>query len=576
MNIHEILRQTTGSMHEIEAFFALIEIAAKMKTGAPQETELSFANRLNQSDALHFLEGGAKILLEADIDTRFRSISKYLDHFPSPTIGEFWIRNDACDQIINLIDKTQTVRFSYAAAFRPCITHALRSVQLGYTPRITYCSRSESDRDRMGNLAALLELDHVITFETSQSWNRTTNENAPLEVMFPPFGSNVRDESSVPLNVLNSIGVEAGKSGRLSYESITIADAVERIDGRAIICVSDGALFRMVGTETTTRRNLMDSGRLHSVLSIPSGLMFTNTSIKTNLIVISPKSELQREVLFVDLGHDILSQKGKRGRSEVLEDVNWNSIIHSENSKPLPHMRVVTFDEIHENNFVLLPERYLNIGAKERLDEFLMTSDVASLEEIVEMIRPTSITPDDDGEYTLLEASPSDTNSRGFIGKPGRAITVDRAKYNRAFNQQLRPEDILISIKGNVGVVAMVPPQVPRGEAPEIWTAGQSMMILRPKKRGSISTLALYEYLSNSTVQEFMKSLSGGSVIQNLAMKDLKNFPVAIPDAVAVEKAETNFAERQAIFDQMEELRIKLEDVRSRSWPHELLKPAPD
>lgn len=55
-----------------------------------------------------------------------------------------------------------------------------------------------------------------------------------------------------------------------------------------------------------------------------------------------------------------------------------------------------------------------------------------------------------------------------------------------------------------------------------IWTAGQSLMILRPKTRVNMSSLALYEYLSNDTVQDYIKSIAGGAVIQTLAMKDHK------------------------------------------------------
>ncbi|MBO9429645.1 hypothetical protein [Sulfitobacter sp. R18_1] len=67
-----------------------------------------------------------------------------------------------------------------------------------------------------------------------------------------------------------------------------------------------------------------------------------------------------------------------------------------------------------------------------------------------------------------------------------------------------------------------------------IWTAGQSLMILRPKKRVNMSSLALYEYLSNDTVQEYIKSITGGAAIQTLAMKDLKGFAIPLRDEETV------------------------------------------
>jgi len=304
-------------------------------------------------------------------------------------------------------------------------------------------------------------------------------------------------------------------------------------------------------------------------------MMFTNTSIKGSLIIISAERDRHDHVSFGDLGHKKLSQPGLRGRSDVGEGVNWNRVMFSDMTSDKTLLRHVSRDEIYENNMVLTPDRYLNVGAKERLDHFLSRAGAdahAELADLVEMIRPVSLTQDDEGECTLYEASPGDLNERGYVSIPGRTIAVDRGKYNKASNQQLRPGDVLLSIKGNVGVVAMVPPDAPKEGEAGIWTAGQSMMILRPKKRVSMSSLALYEYLSNDTVQEFLKSLAGGAGIQNLAMKDLKSFPVVMPDDEAIRQVEASFSDRQAILDQIGELQAKLVDVRDQGWPHLHLK----
>lgn len=97
-------------------------------------------------------------------------------------------------------------------------------------------------------------------------------------------------------------------------------------------------------------------------------------------------------------------------------------------------------------------------------------------------------------------------------------------------------------------------------------------MILRPKKRVNMSSLALYEYLSNDTVQEYIKSIAGGAAIQTLAMKDLKGFAIPMPDEETIKSIEESFAERQAIFDEIDEMKMKLKEVRSRGWPHDLLR----
>jgi len=96
-------------------------------------------------------------------------------------------------------------------------------------------------------------------------------------------------------------------------------------------------------------------------------------------------------------------------------------------------------------------------------------------------------------------------------------------------------------------------------------------MILRPKKRVKMSSLALYEYLSNDTVQDYIQSIAGGAAIQTLAMKDLKGFQIPMPDEQTVRSIEESFAARQAIFDEIDEMKLKLENVRAQGWPHGLL-----
>lgn len=572
MNIQELLLATRGEMDVMDAFLALLEIAANLKNGSHATPELRHRHRARVSEAIHMLEGAAKVLNEADLETRFQSISTFLEDNSHSAAGMFWIRKDACDQVLNLVDRAPTVRFSFSAALRPCLTYAYCGVVEGTKRRLTFCSPNPDDSHFMHDLMDVLDLGTSVSIVTGQPWSRDQLGDDLVEVVFPPFGGVRPEASELPHDTLGSLGLTENKSGRLSAESVVIADALTHSKGRTIISVTDGALFRMVGAEPVARRNLVDSGRLQAIFSVPPGLMFSNTSIKTNLIMIAALESHQDHVRIGDLGHPDMSQKGRRGRFETEPGVDWNTLLKSACPEDSTLLRDVDIDEIKDNNLALLPARYLNVGAKERLDHFLLQSDVAELQELVEMIRPTSLTEDEGGEYTLNEASPADVTDSGYIKHPSRTITVDRAKYNKAFNQQLRPGDVLLSIKGNVGIVALVAQDVPREGESEIWTAGQSMMILRPKKRVSISSLALYEYLSNVTVQEFLKSLSGGAVIQNLAMKDLKSFPIVVPNQEAIDAVKAGFAEREAIFDQIEELKMKLEDVRDRTWPHDRLR----
>jgi hypothetical protein len=286
---------------------------------------------------------------------------------------------------------------------------------------------------------------------------------------------------------------------------------------------------------------------------------------------LAPASQTKDLVRFIDLGHSLLAQKGRRGRTEVLRGTSWLDVVSGDIPDDQTLARDVLHREILDNNTVLVSDRYLNIGARQALDAFLSKADVATLDEVVDLVRPITISQDDEGDYTLMEAAPGDVNARGFVSEPKRSITVDRAKYIKALNQLLRPGDVLLSIKGTIGAVALVPDDLPAEGEEVIWTAGQSLMILRPKKKTRMSSIALFEYLTNAVVQEYLKSIAGGTAIQTLAMKDLKGFEVPLPDPETTRSIEQAFLDRLQVHDQIDALQAQLADLRAAHWPHDTL-----
>lgn len=571
MNIDDLLQQTRSTLRPHEAFALTLEIAALQKTGSFQFDQLRNPSALRDRSCLGFLEAAARELLASHRDDKFHSIIRFSD-LAGGDIGSFaWIRNDACDQLIKLLGDESHVRFSYGPSARPCLTFAYQMSRAGKTTRITYCAVEEHECYLMANMAAILELEDVIAVERRLPWDRSGRSDATVELLMPPFGMSLQHIGDIPSRTLALLGLEEGSTARINAESVSIADVLQHTSGCVIVAVSDGELFRMVGAEPVARRALIDSGRLQAVLAVPSGLMFSNTWINTSLLMLTPSGQEKDVVRFVDLGHSRLAQKGRRGRTEVLQGTSWLEVVSGDMPDDQTLARDVLHREIFDNNTVLVADRYLNIGARQALDAFLAKVDVATLDEVVELVRPITISQDDAGEYTLLEAAPGDVNSRGFVTEPKRSITVDRAKYIKALNQQLRPGDVLLSIKGTIGAVALVPDGLPAEGENVIWTAGQSLMILRPKKKTRMSSIALFEYLTNAVVQQYLKSIAGGTAIQTLAMKDLKGFEVPLPDRETTRSTEEAFLARMQVHDKIDALQAQLSDLRSAHWPHDVL-----
>jgi type I restriction enzyme M protein len=221
---------------------------------------------------------------------------------------------------------------------------------------------------------------------------------------------------------------------------------------------------------------------------------------------------------------------------------------------------------IKAKDFILSINRYLLPPAAVALESFLERSRTIELQDAVELIRPLSLGKAEDGEFTIFEASPADVSQHGLLTQPHKISTLERAQMRKARNQRLLPGDVILSVKGTIGTAGLVPADAPTSDEDGFWTAGQSFMILRPK-RGGLSGVVLYEYLANPTVVEALRTLAGGSAIQSIAIKDLKAFRVPIPSEEEAERAELTFKRRQERHAQIEEIMAEIEAERTSSWP---------
>ena len=85
----------------------------------------------------------------------------------------------------------------------------------------------------------------------------------------------------------------------------------------------------------------------------------------------------------------------------------------------------------------------------------------------------------------------------------------------------LRPDDILISVKGKVGVAGVVPDGAPK-DIFGAWTAGQPFVIARLRRSTPINDPAvLARYLASPFGQTQLQALAGGTTVPLIPMNDL-------------------------------------------------------
>lgn len=570
MKIQDIIKSVRSEIRPLEAFWAMIEIAANREQEDLPVKELRHAHLLRNDTVRILLEGAAELLMKEEPQARYDAVVTFLDQEADANhFGEFWIRRETSDLLVGLIRDAQRVRFSFQGAFRPWLSYAFRAAAGPDPVQVHFSTGSVELEHASYDLMAVLGLKGA-SADARPPWDHDASDPVDFEVMLPPLGMQIRDLDAVSPRVLAPLGSAPNRSGRLNAETLSILHAMNTHETRTLILVAEGELFRMVGAEAVVRRNLIESERLTAVLGVPPGLFYSSTMVKLGLLVIAEKPLERSTVRFVDISHKDLSYRGTRGRFEFDFDPQTETaeLISGQAPADKTMGRDVSYDEIFEHNFVLTPDRYLNAGLRDRIDMLMRDADAATLPDVAELIRPANLQKSLGEDYTIFEASPGDVGDRGYLDQPGRSFTVDRATYTRALNQRVQPGDVLLSIKGTIGVVGLVPENVPHEGETAIWTAGQSLMILRPKKRGGMDPITLYEYLTDETVQEFIKSLAGGSVIQNLGMKDLKAFPVPVPSKQIMEDVRAHFMARQALLDQVADIHRQIAAERAEQWPH--------
>lgn len=554
------LRGALPAPHSIEVL--LYDAAHHM--GMPEDeanrTHLEWAS-LKTTDSYATLTDARMRLLSASPSERLHSIDEMLARSARSDHGVIWISQLPARRIAELAGNATRVRCAFDASLHPAL---LLSMQERF---VRFASQDHTTCQLATMVSTIIETQLDVV--PANPFSRTDTGEFDAEIIMSPFGLKIPSGADIPKSTLSILG-ESERSRRLSSDPVAIADGLQLPSKRIVISVVEGMMFRGVGVEPIAREALVESGRLESIFSVPGGMVFPHTGVPTNLLVLGPNGLARHGVRFINLSDRRFAGKTVRGRPEVRPESSWLDAIHIELSDDERFAADVAISDIREKDYNLSLERYLLPPAVMAVEAFLAEKRVRPLEDVVEMIRPLSMGREDDGEFTIREAVPGDIGDADLLVEPKKETLIERAQLRKARNQRLMPGDLLLSIKGTIGSVALVPDAAAVDGDSGFWTAGQSFMILRPRK-GEVSGIALYEYLSNRAVRETLRSLAGGAGIPTISIKDLREFKVPIPSRNEEAEIETAFWARQSQLSEVQALLAQIEKNRNASWPNDEL-----
>lgn len=338
-----------------------------------------------------------------------------------------------------------------------------------------------------------------------------------------------------------------------NYEVAIIEHLLAQTD--TLLCVSINANLLATEFDKNFRQTLIDRGQLKAVIYLPQGVQ----TVATAFLLIDPKGG-QQSVRFVNLEQsDFLT---KEGRNYILQDID-TLVKQVQSDADYQGITTVSYADIIASDYVWTVQKHVLSPAGKKLAKLLTQHPTKTLNQLVNFERPL---PQKmlNGSTKVYEIGAADALS-GYIQNPNKIISIDNQAFEDYETNFLSPKDIVVIVKGSTGKVGIVPDNVPKaGEGG--WVVAQSGLVLRMKKTAEISAEALFVYLRSPAGQELLTQMNTGSVINNLSLKDLKQMPVIIPTAEALQQAEINLAQDYDIQQTVTELQAQQSDIRQRMW----------
>jgi type I restriction enzyme M protein len=369
---------------------------------------------------------------------------------------------------------------------------------------------------------------------------------------FPPMG--VR----FPLETFERDLYRRFKERTSSSSVLAVRHILAQTAGRAII-VTPNSLLSGVGVERSVREDLVHGG-LEAVIALPPATLF-GTPIPLFILVVNtqPPARTRNEVLFVDGSAERFHKRDGKGRSTL---VGWNDLLQLVQQRQTgDHATLVPAEVIAANDYQLMVSRYARSQLGDAVDAVLREAKTVPLEDLVEFVRPLPISAASvtaELAVEALEVGVSDLPEYGYVSRPQKRVRLP------ALKNELRPLDIVIAVKGNVGKVGIVPP-----ELDETWVAGQSCLILRlPDRRAHPvhTPHSLLLYLRSAVGKACLARITSGGTVPLIQLRELRRLAVLVPSLQKQAAATRTFEQLVELQQQIEGMREQQQVLASRLW----------
>ena len=388
------------------------------------------------------------------------------------------------------------------------------------------------------------------------------HETWPLAIVAPPWGERTQElliqDRWLPPSPLDC------PSAIRDSEARRLFAAHQRCSGITYALMSPGIAFRTSKDLEYFREELVNMNWLDAVIDLPSGANAA-TSLGGLLLVLK-KGRAAKTPIHMISAHEMLNPS-KRKKLGQLWDANGISLLsklvldRSESS----YARLITVAELAANGFSFQVSRYLHSESDLTLQRYLDSRTTVQLGDLAEIRRPVaSLGRQDDDGIEVREVTPGDIDDSGRMRQGSKVIRIAEIAMAKGSQNLLETGDVLLSIKGGLGRVAIVQdlehPTVP----------GQAFCVIRLRPNARLTPVALVQYLRSAVGQTLLNRAGQGATVAFVPMGEVKSLPIVIPGTSELKRVEAIEEESVALSREVEELSLRLQRLSRHGWLEDL------
>lgn len=373
----------------------------------------------------------------------------------------------------------------------------------------------------------------------------------PISVAMPPF--NVRYNPSLAEADRFSRFPESTTSGGV----LTMRHMLSRTQGRIVIAVTNGLLFTP-GVERALRDDLLAKKQIEVIIALPPALL-AGATVQFSLMVLRTDAQCNN-ILFVDGSNEGLYKKDGRNKATL---TGWQAIVDAAIKRESnAFSSLVAVEDVIANNAQLQVSRYCKTSDDEVVEQLLNKYENKTLGDLVSIVRPIPLSQTE-GSVTVSEFAPADFPDFGYVSRPGREIKLTQANIDRNQKSFLRPFDILITIKGSAGKVAILSEDTPENA----WVMGQSCIVLRANAKSHfLNQRVLYSFLKSEIGQLQLKGIVTGAAVPVIQVRELEKLRIPVPTHEEAEVIASKFENLSDIEKTILQHRKEQEQLSASIW----------